>query len=57
MKNSEYKCMCCGFEGTQEDFGITPKLNSTTVQQEFNTCPECGSIDILALVAEDDMSL
>lgn len=56
MKNTEYKCMCCGFEGNQEDFVTTPKLNSND-QSEFDICPECGSIDILALVAENDMML
>ncbi len=56
MKNAEYKCLCCGFAGNQEDFGITPKLNSTT-HEEFDTCPECGSIDIATLVAEKDLAV
>jgi Zn finger protein HypA/HybF involved in hydrogenase expression len=54
MKNTEYKCMCCGWLGNMEEFGINTKkefIGST----DFETCPSCGSMELTVLIPETDM--
>lgn len=44
MKNTEYKCLCCGWVGNEETLGID--TSKSKVSQDFEICPQCGSIDI-----------
>jgi DNA-directed RNA polymerase subunit RPC12/RpoP len=53
MENTEYKCLCCGSIGSEEEFGMTPK-NGITSSTDFIVCPHCGSMEIDMLVAEED---
>jgi Zn finger protein HypA/HybF involved in hydrogenase expression len=53
MENTEYKCLCCGSIGCEEEFGINSKSNFTSTS-DFAICPHCGSMDIDMLVTEID---
>ena len=46
MKNTEYKCMCCGWQGSEENQVISTARKIAGIQEELENCPECGSIDI-----------
>ncbi|MBN1115862.1 MAG: hypothetical protein JXA77_01560 [Bacteroidales bacterium] len=51
MKSTYYKCLCCGFTGNQDDFGIPLRID-TTDNIEFDYCPSCGSINIIPYYSE-----
>ena len=55
MENTEYKCLCCGLTGGEDEFGIDPS-NELTESTDFIVCPECGSMEIDILVHEINLS-
>jgi rubredoxin len=56
MENTEYKCLCCGWIGNDEEFGINSK-NEFTELTEMVVCPHCGSMEIDILIPEIDLSV
>jgi hypothetical protein len=54
MENTEYKCMCCGWLGNEEEFGVYAS-KEFIASTEFEVCPQCGSMDVNVLVAEVDI--
>jgi DNA-directed RNA polymerase subunit RPC12/RpoP len=53
MENTEYKCLCCGSIGSEEEFGINPE-SEFTGSTDFIVCPHCGNMEIDILVPEVD---
>lgn len=45
MKNTEYKCLCCGWLGNEEMLGIDA-TNIKVTDDVLDICPQCGSMDI-----------
>ncbi|MBN1115860.1 MAG: hypothetical protein JXA77_01550 [Bacteroidales bacterium] len=56
MENTEYKCLCCGFQGNQEVFSVET-FSKAEADNEYEICPQCGSIDVQALVIEEPLSV
>ncbi|MBN2484404.1 MAG: hypothetical protein JXB34_00375 [Bacteroidales bacterium] len=55
MENTEYKCLCCGSIGSDEEFGICPN-SEFAKNTDFIVCPWCGSMEIDILVPEVNFS-
>lgn len=56
MENTEYKCLCCGSIGSEEEFGISPNSEFTS-STDFGVCQHCGSMEIDMLVTEADLTV
>lgn len=55
MKNTEYKCLCCGWLGNEDSIGIDSSTQKIT--NDYETCPHCGSIDIQEIMQLEDLTV
>lgn len=53
MKNTEYKCLCCGWQGNEETVGIDQ--SQTQNPDDFEFCPQCGCIDVQEIMQLENM--
>ncbi len=56
MRNTEYKCMCCGWLGNEELLGID-SASVSSLSEELATCPHCGSMDIQEAFQLEDLTI